>query len=211
VLTGDLQIILDSLREIQQLRKQLAQLRQDTTELVADRDRIASEAVTRIERLQQQLAQIKAYKGERPEPYFVAHIIATYGEDEARRYDVYLTKEVDPLLAAQDAKIAALKLENANLKSTQFWSNRFPCPITTTTIDGVEYYLKHECLRMFHDLQQQLAEEVRVRKEVVAQHATQALDNAQKDARITELETELRGLKAVGCSEFEFNTEGGRA
>ena len=59
VLTGDLQIILDSLREIQQLRKQLAQLRQDTTELVADRDRIASEAVTRIERLQQQLAQIR--------------------------------------------------------------------------------------------------------------------------------------------------------
>ena len=63
--------------------------------------------------------------------------------------------------------IAALRLENANLKNTQFWSNRFPCPITTTTIDGVEYYLKHECLRMFHDLKR---------------------DNAQKDARIAELE-----------------------
>jgi chromosome segregation ATPase len=37
--------------------QQLAQLQQDTTELVADRDRIASEAVTRIERLEQRLAQ----------------------------------------------------------------------------------------------------------------------------------------------------------
>jgi len=69
----------------------------------------------------------------------------------------------NPLVALNDLlKVnTALRLENANLKSTQFWSNRFPCPITTTTIDGVEYYLKHECLRMFHDLQQQLAEEVR--------------------------------------------------
>jgi len=57
--------------------------------------------------------------------------------------------------------------------------------------------------------EQQLTEEVRVRKEVVAQHATQALDNARLKERITELETELRGLKAVGCSEFEFDTEGG--
>ena len=58
--------------------------------------------------------------------------------------------------------------------------------------------------------EQQLTEEVRVRKEVVAQHATQALDNARLKERITELETELRGLKAVGCSEFEFDTEGGK-
>jgi hypothetical protein len=71
-------------------------------------------------------------------------------------------------MASCDQTIAALRLDNANLKNTQFWSNRFPCPITTTTIDGVEYYLKHECLRMFHDLK---------------------LDNAQKDKRIAELES----------------------
>ena len=55
--------------------------------------------------LQQQLAQIRAYKGERPHSYIASHY--------ADSHLVCSATEVNKLLVAQDATIAALRLDNA--------------------------------------------------------------------------------------------------
>jgi hypothetical protein len=94
--------LLAALRETQQLQKQIDRL---ATNCKVFHDQIEADNAALVEennKLQQQLAQIKECKSERPKNKRTSGWGFTYQ-----------VSDVDPLLDQQDAKIAALKLDNA--------------------------------------------------------------------------------------------------
>jgi len=87
--------LLAALRENQQLRQRIDEFSAIYEKCASDLER----EFERAENLQQQLAQIKSAKSERPQG--------------VQHGNGYVTAEVDSLLDQQDAQIAALRLDNA--------------------------------------------------------------------------------------------------
>jgi hypothetical protein len=97
--------------------------------LASEEEASKNVVIIKLEAAEQQLAQIKEYKGERPHSYIASHY--------ADSHLVCSATEVNKLLNAQDATIAALRLDNAQ-KDKRIAEVTENCRLAYNKVAGLE-------------------------------------------------------------------------